>query len=220
MRQTSGKSRENKDKRGRTAPPSPVPCCCNSPVNAHSHPEVGPALGHHQSANLRRGGTCVPCGPGTQNPAAEQPARPWRRPWVRLWGRRREDHSTGDAAWRAQNLAGGGEPGGGGDPTFSALGPCCCCFPCTGTRVRLGPSIAQRVSHPSWRAKVSTKEPTRHLRDRRPGLPWPPRAAESLAGCSRDPGLRRGGSWGCGEDRARPAGLQPASQASPLLALL
>lgn len=114
----------------------------------------------------------------------------------------------------------GVENPGGGDPTFSALGPCCCCSPCTGTRVRLGPGIAQRVSHPSWRAKVSTKEPMRHLRDRRPGLPWPSRAAESLAGCSRDPGLRRGGSWGCGEDRARPAGLQPASQASPLLALL
>lgn len=41
----------------------------------------------------------------------------------------------------------GVENPGGGDPTFSALGPCCCCSPCTGTRVRLGPGIAQRVSH-------------------------------------------------------------------------
>lgn len=38
---------------------------------------------------------------------------------MRLWGRRQEDHSTGDAAWRAQNLAGGGEPGGGRPHIFS-----------------------------------------------------------------------------------------------------
>lgn len=186
---------------------------------------MGPALGLHQSAKLPRAGTRTPRGPGAQRPCSQAactgPGEGLGRGGSGVRGGRTTALVTRASRPRTSLRV---ENPGWGDPTFSALSPCCCCSPYTGARLRLGPDRAQRVPRPSWRVKVSTKERMRHLGERRPEFPWPPRAAESLAGYSRDSGLTHRGSWGCGEDRAGPAGLQPCqpglSSACPLLSLL
>lgn len=91
---------------------------------------------------------------------------------------------------------------------ISALGPYCHCSPCTGASLGLSQDTSQRVSPARGPGSVPRREGCAWGRKGQ-GLLWPPRAADSLAACSKGPDLPHRGSQVDGEDGARPAGLQP-----------